>query len=165
MQPSSWLPALAGRIACLALASTTLFAGGQGPVANDVTQLAWLAGCWQIARGEQVIDEQWMAPRAGLMLGMSRTVRAGRTTSTEFVTLRVVDGRVVYEANPSGQKPTPFAATTVSADRAVFENPSHDYPRRITYERKGDAALTASIDDGTGGKRVEYPFRRLACVS
>ena len=133
----------------------------QGPV--QVDQLAWLTGCWRIARGDEVIDEQWMAPRAGVMLGMSRTVRAGRTTSTEFVTLRPVDGGFAYEANPSGQQPTAFSATAISADRAVFENPAHDYPRRIVYERKGDSVLIASIDDGTGAKRVEYPFRRISC--
>ena len=126
-------------------------------------QLAWLAGCWQIMRGDQVIDEQWMAARGGVMLGMSRTVRGGRTTATEFVTLRTVAGRVVYEANPSGQKPTAFPATIVSATRAVFENPAHDYPRRIVYERQGDNALLASIDDGSGGKRMEYPFHRIMC--
>ena len=147
----------------VALMAFVLLAAAQKPQTSDVTQLAWLAGCWQIARGEQVIDEQWMSPRAGVMLGMSRTVRAGRTTATEFVALRVVDGRVVYEANPSGQKPTAFPATTVSPDRAVFENPSHDYPKRIIYERQGDAAIMASIDDGAGGKRVDYPFRRVAC--
>jgi hypothetical protein len=147
----------------VALISTALLAAGQRPIANDVSQLAWFAGCWQIARGDQVIDEQWMMPRAGVMLGMSRTVRAGRTTATEFVTLHVVDGRIVYEANPSGQKPTPFAATSASPDRAVFENPSHDYPKRIVYERKSDIAITASIDDGSGGKRVEYPYQRAMC--
>jgi hypothetical protein len=141
-----------------------LFAAAQNP-SSDLTQLGWLAGCWQIARGEQVIDEQWMSPRSGVMLGMSRTVRGGRTIATEFVTLRVVDGRVVYEANPSGQKPTAFPATSVAPDRAVFENPSHDYPKRITYERRGDTAITAAIDDGAGGKRVDYPFRRVMCES
>ena len=151
------------QFAYVALISTTLFAAGQRPIATDLNQLAWFAGCWQIARGDQVIDEQWMAPRAGVMLGMSRTVRAGRTTATEFVTLRVVDDRIVYEANPSAQKPTPFPATTVSPARAVFENPAHDYPKRIVYERKSDTTITASIDDGSGGKRVEYPFRRVAC--
>lgn len=126
-------------------------------------QLAWLAGCWQITRGDQVIDEQWMAPRGGVMLGMSRTVRAGRTMAIEFVTLRTVEGRIVYEATPSGQTPAASPATAVSASRAVFENPAHDYPRRIVYERQGENNLLASIDDGSGGKRVEYPFRRVAC--
>ena len=133
----------------------------QGPF--QVDQLAWLTGCWQIARGDEVIDEQWMAPSAGVMLGMSRTVRAGRVTATEFATLRAVDGRFAYEANPSGQAPTAFPATAISADRAVFENPAHDYPKRIVYQRKGDSALIASVDDGTGAKRVEYPFQRVSC--
>jgi hypothetical protein len=131
---------------------------------QDVTQLAWFAGCWQIVRGEQVIDEQWMAPNGGVMLGMSRTVRGDRTTAMEFVTLRVVDGRIVYEANPSGQAPTAFTARVVSTDRVVFENPTHDYPRRITYERRGPDAISAWIDDGTGSRRIEYPFQRVACV-
>jgi hypothetical protein len=129
----------------------------------QVDQLAWLTGCWQIAEGDRVVEEQWMAPRAGAMLAMSRSVRAGRITSTEFVTLRAVDGRVVYEANPSGQKPTAFPATAVSPDRAVFENPAHDYPRRIIYERRGADGLLAAIDDGAGAKRVDYPFQRAAC--
>jgi hypothetical protein len=139
------------------------FTSAQAPASVQVDQLAWFSGCWQIARGDQLVDEQWMAPRGNVMLGMSRTTRGGRTTAIEFVTLRLVDGRIVYEANPSGQKPTSFPATTASPDRAVFENPSHDYPKRIIYERRGDTAITASIDDGAGGKRVEYPFRRVAC--
>ena len=36
----------------MARVSMMLVAGGQGPVANDVTELARLAGCWQIVRGE-----------------------------------------------------------------------------------------------------------------
>ena len=51
----------------------------------------------------------------------------------------------------------------VSADRAVFENPAHDYPKRIIYARSGDDELVASIDDGSGAKRVGYPFRRVMC--
>jgi hypothetical protein len=124
---------------------------------------AWLSGCWQVTRGSEVIDEQWMAPRGGIMLGMARSVRGDREVSTESTTIRVRDGRLVYEANPSGQSPTTFAATSASADRLVFENPAHDYPRRIVYERRGPDAVTASIDDGTGGKRVEYPFTRVPC--
>jgi hypothetical protein len=142
------------------LAAALTRAAAQTPATVD--QVAWLAGCWQIAAGNVLIDEQWMAPGGGVMLGMSRTVRGGRAGATEFVTLRVVNGRLVYEPNPSGQKPAVFTATSVGANRVVFENPQHDFPKRIAYERKGDA-LSAWIDDGAGGKRVEYPFRRRAC--
>jgi hypothetical protein len=125
---------------------------------------AWLSGCWQIARGAEVIDEQWMAPRGGVMLGMARSVRGDRLVSTESTTIRVRDGRLVYEASPSGQTPAAFTSTATTADRVVFENPTHDYPRRLGYERKGPDAILAWIDDGAGGKRVEYPFRRTDCA-
>ena len=130
---------------------------------NTLILLAWLTGCWQITRGEQVIDEQWMAPRGEVMLSMSRTVRSGRVTALEFVTLRIADGKILYEAKPSDQAPASFTATTATAERVVFENPAHDYPKRITYERKGADAISAWIDDGTGVRRVEYPFQRVAC--
>jgi hypothetical protein len=147
-----------------ALAASPLLAAQTPAPAQDVEQLAWFAGCWRIVRADQVIDEQWMAPSGGVMLGMSRTVRAGVTTAMEFVTLRIVDGRIVYEANPSGQAPVAFTATSATADRVVFENPKHDYPKRITYERKGNDAISAWIDDGTGSRRIQYPFQRVACA-
>jgi Domain of unknown function (DUF6265) len=125
--------------------------------------VAWLSGCWQISRGGEVIDEQWMSPRGGVMLGMARSVRGEKVVSTESTVIRVRDGKLVYEANPSGQQPTTFTASTATADRVVFENPQHDYPKRVAYERQGANAITAWIDDGSGGKRVEYPFTRAAC--
>jgi hypothetical protein len=146
--------------AALVLASA-LAAGQEGPVAH-VSQLAWMAGCWEIARADGGVEEQWMAPRGGIMLGMSRTTRGDRATAQEFAVIRVVDGRLVYEAMPGGQAPVTFSATSVSPTRAIFENPMHDYPRRIIYQRSGDL-LTASVDDGKGGSRMEYPFRRAAC--
>jgi hypothetical protein len=125
--------------------------------------VAWLSGCWQMTRGAEVVDEQWMAPRGGIMLGMARSVRGDRVLSTESTAIRVRDGTLVYEANPSGQTPTTFTATATTAARVVFENPAHDYPRRLGYERQGPDAVLAWIDDGAGGKRVEYPFTRAAC--
>jgi hypothetical protein len=129
----------------------------------ELLLVAWLSGCGQMTRGAEVIDEQWMAPRGGIMPGMARTVRGDRVTSTESTIIRLRDGKLVYEANPSGQSPTTFTATAASADRLVFENPAHDYPRRVTYERQGSDAVLAWIDDGAGGKRVEYPYKRVAC--
>ena len=130
---------------------------------DAILLVAWLSGCWQISRGGEVIDEQWMAPRAGVMVGMARSVRGDKVTSTESTIIRVRDGKLVYEANPSGQAPTTFTASTATAERVVFENPKHDYPKRVAYERQGADAITAWIDDGAGAKRVEYPFKRAVC--
>ena len=44
---------------------------------SAVQQLSWFAGCWrrQAPGGSSVVEEHWMAPRAGMALGTSRTVR------------------------------------------------------------------------------------------
>src|SRR5262245_44057099 len=72
-------------------------------------RVAWLQGCWQTAAAAPsevegpVVEEQWMAPRGGTMIGMGRTVRGGKTTEYELVVVREQDGRLAYEAHPSGQ--------------------------------------------------------------
>ena len=46
----------------------------------------------------------------------------------------------------------------------VFENPKHDFPQRIGYQRKGNALL-AWIEGTQNGKvrRVEFPYLRTSC--
>ena len=86
-----------------------------------------------------------MEPAGGLMMGMARTLRGGIATGHEFVLLRVVDDRVTYSAHPSGQNPTDFGATVITSSRMRFENPQHDFPRAIEYERTSPDSLIAKI--------------------
>jgi hypothetical protein len=106
-----------------------------------------------------------MAPHGGSMLGMSRTVRGGRLAAHELIVLREQDGRVAYEAHPSGQAATVFLSTAVSDTAALFENPEHDFPQRVGYRRVGSDSLLAWIDGTAGGaaRRVEFRYARVAC--
>ena len=127
-------------------------------------QVAWLQGCWQLDSGGRVAEEQWMAPRGGIMLGVGRTVRDGKLVEYESVVLREEDGKLAYEAHPSGQPSAVFLSKTLDESSIVFENPTHDYPQRVGYKYDG-AALLAWIDGTVNGKprRVEFPYRRVAC--
>ena len=129
-----------------------------------IASVAWLQGCWQMTAGDRVVEEHWMAPRAGVMLGMGRTVRGDKLVEYETVFLSEKDGTLAYEAHPSGQMPATFIAQTVNGTEVIFENPRHDYPQRVGYKRDGDAML-AWIDGTAGGRsrRVEFPYRRVAC--
>ena len=140
-----------------------LLALGVGNAAT-IDQVAWLQGCWQMDAGARVVEEQWMAPRGGVMLSMGRTVRDGKLVEYESVVLREQDGRLAYEAHPSGQPSAVFTSTTIDASTMIFENPAHDYPQRVGYKRDGDSLL-AWIDGTANGKsrRVEFPYRRVAC--
>ena len=143
---------------------TLLLAALAAGNAATIDQVAWLQGCWQMDAGARVVEEQWMAPRGGVMLSMGRTVRDGKLVEYESVVLREQDGKLAYEAHPSGQPSAVFVSTTIDVSTVVFENPTHDYPQRVGYARNGDSLL-AWIDGTANGKsrRVEFPYRRVAC--
>jgi len=130
-----------------------------------IEQVAWMQGCWQMDAGPRVVEEQWMAPRGGVMLGMGRTVRDGTLVEYESVVLREQDGKLAYEAHPSGQPSAVFMASRIEESTVVFENPAHDFPQRVGYKRDGDSLL-AWIEGAVNGKsrRVEFPYRRSACA-
>lgn len=58
----------------------------------------------------------------------------------------------MYLASPKGRQPaTPFKMIEMAANKVVFENPEHDFPQRIIYEREGDT-LTARIEGTQNGE-------------
>ena len=138
---------------------------GQPAPPPAITKLAWLAGRWRLEQGGRVIDEQWMAPAAGVMLGMARTVVKGKVVEHEFVQIREGPGGDLFcIAQPSGQKEAAFQLKSLSDTEAVFENPQHDYPQKISYTLKADGSLLAALEGpGPDGqlKCVEHPYRRV----
>jgi hypothetical protein len=150
--------------------STLLLALHFGAAAQTVgvQRLAWLQGCWKIDTPERVVEEQWSAPRAGHMLGASRTVRGEKLVAHEFVLLRERGEQLAYEVQPSAQAATVFLSIRLEEASVVFENLQNDFPQRVAYERKGDQLL-AWIEGPRPGqagqiRRIEYPYRRVACA-
>ena len=124
-----------------------------------------MAGCWETSSPQRTVEEQWTAPRGQTMLGTGRTVRDGRTTEYEFVVISVKDGRLAYEAHPSGQPSAVFLSSELSDTRVLFQNSDHDFPQRVAYERQSADALLAWIEGSQNGRtrRVEFPYRRVPC--
>lgn len=138
---------------------------GKATAAIALNQLGWLAGHWRMEKAGRVVDEQWMAPAAGVMLGMARTIARGKVVEHEFMQIREGPGGALYfVALPSGQKEAAFQIVSLSAIEAVFENKEHDFPQKITYARQPDGSLLAAIEgpgkDGTT-RRIEFPYRRV----
>lgn len=142
------------------------FAHAQVPAPKPTLQdFAWLAGHWRIEQADRQVDEHWMAPAGGLMMGMARNVQGGKVREYEFTLLRQEpNGDIFYVASPSQQTQTSFKLTSLRDGEAVFENPQHDFPKKIVYARQADGSLLAAIEGpGRDGKprRVEYPFKRV----
>ena len=135
------------------------------PTATAINQLAWLAGHWRMEKAGRGVDEHWMAPAGGVMLGMARTVAKGKVVEHEFTQIREgPGGALFYIAMPAGRKETAFQILTLTDTEAVFENLQHDFPQRVIYARQSDGSLLAAIEGpGNDGqvRRIEYPFRRV----
>jgi uncharacterized protein DUF6265 len=130
-----------------------------------IEQVGWLTGCWETSSPQRTIEEHWLPPRGGTMLGMGRTVRDGRTIEYESIVIRIENGRLAYEAHPSGQPSAVFLSNPMTEGRVVFENPAHAFPQRIGDERRGDDALLAWVEGTQNGRtrRTEFPYQRVAC--
>ncbi|MCL4812879.1 MAG: hypothetical protein KJ061_10360 [Vicinamibacteraceae bacterium] len=155
-------------IAAIALAPLALRARQPEPVPprpHVIEAVAWLEGCWAFQRDDSSVEEHWMAPRGDNMVGTSRTVTSGALKAFELIVLRIRDGRLVYQAHPSGQPSTEFVATVAGDTEVVFENLQHDFPQRIGYRRLGADKVLAWIEGPRRGetRRVEFPYSRARC--
>jgi hypothetical protein len=132
--------------------------------APDV-DLTWLAGAWcGDAQGERV-EETWLSPLAGELVGLSRTVRDGRPVSYEFMRIAPVDGVPTFFAQPGGKPPTAFPAVDAGEGRIRFANDHHDFPQWIEYRREGNGLRAEIGGPGGEGKELRIEFRYVACPS
>ena len=135
--------------------------------ATDIASIGWLAGCLEQRTPTRLVEEQRMAVHAGTMLGMGRTSTARGLGEYELTLIKQDGARLVYEAHPSAQAPTTFVATVANRDSVIFAAPEHDFPQRVGYRRVGRDSVLAWIDGTVRGtaRRVEFPYRRVACAS
>ena len=134
---------------------------------SQVAAFAWLAGCWASVAGEFGTGEVWTAPAGGTMLGVSRTVRDGKTVEYEFMQIReIAPGRLAYLAHPSGQAQAAFPLVRSGPGELVFEDPAHDFPQRVIYRLTEPDRLHARIEGTLGGKErgVDFHMKRADCT-
>jgi hypothetical protein len=159
------------RIACLSLASIMLAAAATPSLSRPIVRSApslpsWLAGCWERRTARQLVEEHWMVPRGGTMLGLGRTTRGDSLVEFEHTRIYRRGDRLVYAANPSGQTPAEFESIHTSDSAVIFENKQHDFPQRVIYRRRGADSLLARVEGTMGGqvRGVDFPYARASCV-
>ncbi len=132
------------------------------PAKASISDLNWLAGAWVGTRSSgSSIEERWSPPLGGAMLAVSRSVNtSGKMFAFEYLRIVERDGGLVYIAQPGGKTPTEFVLSEFSPTHAVFDNPRHDYPKRIMYELSSEGVLIATIGFLKGGTPNRFEFKR-----
>ena len=131
-----------------------------------VADFGFMAGCWQGGDAQTTMEEVWMRPAGGSMMGTSRVLAGGRTVFSEFVEVAEKPaGLVMTVALGIGKPGVPFTRIAAGADEVVFENPTHDFPQRIRYRKQSDTAVLARIEgvEKGQGKGEDYAFKKVAC--
>jgi uncharacterized protein DUF6265 len=145
----------------LVLVVTTVRAPGQAARATaTIKDVAWLEGTWVSTSSQRTVEERWTPPAGGAMLAVSRTLAGDRLAEFEFLRIVERDGGLVYVAQPNGRPPTDFFATEVGSTSVRFENPQHDFPKMIRYEKRPDGTLQAAISGSAGQRELSWIFSR-----
>jgi hypothetical protein len=124
----------------------------------------WLSGHWCTQAGGEVIQEFWLPAEGNVALGLGRTIKAGKTLSFEFIRIEVRDGLPHFIAVLEGQPPTAFRLTASGTDWARFENPQHDFPRRVEYRRTPSGLHAEVAGPGADGKEKTIRFEYRRCT-
>lgn len=117
-----------------------------------------MSGYWLSCEAGRETAESWIGAGTGTMLGTNLSAEG-----FEFLRIAANDaGGLSYYSMPNGASPpTAFAMTSNDEQRVVFENPAHDFPQRIIYERDRDV-MVARIEGPMDGRTqsMEWRFRR-----
>jgi len=116
-----------------------------------LADFAWLEGRWRGGWGPRVAEQDWMAPKAGMMTGLFRLVEDDKTLVLEMFTLvEKPDGINFYFRHFTPELvPWEKADATVlilvgtDAKKIEFENPVNGQPKRAILVRVDADTYTA----------------------
>ena len=108
----------------------------------------WLIGSWQTKSTDGTLSENWKKLNDSTYQGQSYFVKGKDTLHFETITLQQKGDELTYLATIKGQnsdKAVSFMLTKTTENQLVFENPTHDYPQKISYNHVSKDSLVAEI--------------------
>ena len=112
-----------------------------------ISDLSWLEGVWRGRVGSRDFEARYTSSEGGLVLSASKYTANGNAVGFEFERFEKKNGSWVLTPYPDGKSSVSFRLSDhdPTARRAVFENPAHDFPTRISYQRVADDSLTILV--------------------
>ena len=129
----------------------------------NLEKASWFLGSWGNTLPDGALTEHWKKANDSLYLGESYFVTTkGDTVFAETVELTETAGKMAYTVTVPDQndaKPVRFEMTSITDKQVVFENPAHDYPNKIVYNKTAEDSLAAEISGLKKGKPASEQFR------
>lgn len=127
-------------------------------------RLHTLEGTWKMLTKRGAICEEWKKTDKNYLQNRGYIIKGADTIINERVALTNTKDGIFYTSTVEDQnnkQPIAFKMTRAENDIFVFENPGHDFPKRIVYRFVNNDSLHAFIDDGTeAGKKQNFYYNR-----
>jgi uncharacterized protein DUF6265 len=155
-----------GMICCLLLLGNSAIAQSKVNVQSvskkDFSSLSWLEGTWtriNIRKPGRTSFEQWKKINDHEFRGLGVTMQGTDTVFVEKLKIILEGNEIHYVADiPENFKPVHFTFTFISSNQFICENPTHDYPKKISYQLNKNVLTAQTSGDG---KMQEFVFEKV----
>lgn len=109
---------------------------------------SFLQGTWKAK--DNNIYEHWDKLNDKTMKGFSYTMDGEHVIVNEYLDISINEKQIIYTASVVSQNQgagVEYKATVTAGD-FVFENPAHDFPKKITYKKLSENEIFVQISDG-----------------
>ena len=116
-----------------------------GQRADAIEDLHFLEGTWKVEGSEQY--ESWEINETGLSGYMYIITTTGKEKQ-ETLAIKTMDNQIVYEATVPDQnegRTIRFTLNKAIKNCFSFENPKHDFPKKIQYEKKSEKEILVRV--------------------
>lgn len=126
-----------------------------------------LAGKWEDVDSENKFYEEWIVAGDSMLIGKGYVMVSADTVFIENLRILKEKEGTFYQVNLSSnqsEKPevVKFKMTSSGETDIVFENPQHDFPKKITYRMISNTEMRVflnGIENGTFGE-TRFSFVR-----
>lgn len=122
----------------------------------------WIIGSWEQQTDKGIMTETWERKNDSLFVGSCYFINESDTLHTETILLEQRADSITYSAKVKGQnneKAIPFTLTTAITNALVFENPTHDYPQKIVYQKNKTNGLLVTVSGILHGKKSVEKYK------
>lgn len=121
---------------------------GTAPVYSQTDLPVFLTGTWKTENKD--VYEHWDRLNENTLKGFSYTLQKGQISVYEYLEIKKDGHQIMYSAtvlNQNSGKAVAFTLTTADSSY-TFENPNHDFPKKIIYQRLNDTEILVQVSDG-----------------
>jgi hypothetical protein len=141
---------------------SSLWTSASAVETNSLTGFDWLLGEWIADGNGKTTKEIWKKVSANTFEGSALLIDkiTGEEKTTETLRLVCMSGEKYYIAKVGhNELPIAFKLVTEDGRTSVFENKSHDFPKRIEYRLVNGDSLNVTV--GGGEKNFTIMFKKL----